>query len=84
MKVELQQAIDALRQQEHKPPVGVSSLDTCDEDKGKCGDARSILRMNMTDLDWFRPSRGVTTLRLASMYYAVKCDALIDCGWLLL
>jgi hypothetical protein len=35
-----------------------------DEDQEKHDDARSILKMNTMSLDWFRPSRGVTTLHL--------------------
>jgi hypothetical protein len=34
----------------------ISSSDICGKDWGKYDDARSILRMNKVDLDWFRPS----------------------------
>jgi hypothetical protein len=37
--------------------VDVVSSDTCDEDREKRDDVRSISRMNTMSLDWFRPSR---------------------------
>jgi hypothetical protein len=37
--------------------VDVVSSDTCDEDREKRDDVRSISRMNTISLDWFRPSR---------------------------
>jgi hypothetical protein len=43
--------------------VDVSSSDTCDKDREKRDDARSISRINTTILDWFRSSRGVIVLR---------------------
>jgi hypothetical protein len=43
-------------------PVDVMSTDTCDEDRKKCDDVRSILRMNTMSLDWFKPSRGIIAL----------------------
>jgi hypothetical protein len=43
--------------------VDVSSSDTCDKDREKRDDARSISRINTTILDWFRFSRGVIALR---------------------
>jgi hypothetical protein len=42
--------------------VNVSSSDICDKDREKHGDIRSILKMNMTDLDWFRPSHKVIAI----------------------
>jgi hypothetical protein len=50
--------------------VDVSSSDTCDEDQEKHDDARSISRMNIVVLDWFRPSRGVIAIHLV---FAILC-----------
>jgi hypothetical protein len=55
------------------------------EDRKKRDDAKSIQRMNMVVLDWFRSSHGVTAIRPV---FAVLCclDWLpqIDCELLLL
>jgi hypothetical protein len=64
--------------------VDVSSLDICDEDWDKHDDAKSILRMNTKDLDWFRLSHGVIAIHPVLLYYAIKFDARIDCRLLLL
>jgi hypothetical protein len=41
----------------------------------KRSDARSISKMNMTDLSWFRLSRGVIAIRPVLLYYDMKFDA---------
>jgi hypothetical protein len=43
--------------------INVVSSDTCDENREKRDNVRSISSMNTTSLDWFRPSRGITTIR---------------------
>jgi hypothetical protein len=50
--------------------VDVVSSDTCDKDREKHDDARSISRMNTTSLNWFMPSRRVIALRSV---FAVLC-----------
>jgi hypothetical protein len=52
--------------------IDVVSSDTCDEDREKYDDARSISRMNTTGLDWFRSSRGVIALRLVFVVLCYK------------
>jgi 6-phosphogluconolactonase/glucosamine-6-phosphate isomerase/deaminase len=47
----------------NKQIVDISSLDIYDEDQEKCSDVRSILKMNMVNLDFFMPSHGVIALR---------------------
>jgi hypothetical protein len=48
----------------------VSSSDICDKNWEKHDDVRSISRMNMVDLYWFRPSHRVKALRPV---FAVLC-----------
>jgi hypothetical protein len=43
--------------------INVVSSDTCDENREKRDDVRSISSMNTMSLDWFRPSRGITAIR---------------------
>jgi hypothetical protein len=51
------------------------SSDTYVNDQEKCDDVRPISRMNMTVLDWFRPSHGVIVIRLvfAVLCYEILC-----------
>jgi hypothetical protein len=55
--------------------VDVSSSDTCDEDRKKRDDARSISRRNMTILDWFRSSHVVISLHsvFTVLCYEIRC-----------
>jgi hypothetical protein len=46
------------------------SSDICDEDREKRDYVRSISKNTRRDLDWFRPSRRVISLRPVLMYYA--------------
>jgi hypothetical protein len=51
------------------------SSDTCDEDREKHDDVRSISMMNTVSLDWFRPSRGVIDIRpiFVILCYKIRC-----------
>jgi hypothetical protein len=64
-----------LIQHGHIGTVDVSSSNICDKDWEKRGDARSISRMNTTDLDWFRPCRQVIALRpvFTVLRYELRC-----------
>jgi hypothetical protein len=46
-------------------------LDICDKNREKYDYTRSISKKTQRGLDWFRPSRGVITIRLVSLYYVV-------------
>jgi hypothetical protein len=51
--------------------VDVVSSDTCDKDREKHDDARSISRMNTASLDWFMLSHRVIALR--SVFVVLCC-----------
>jgi hypothetical protein len=48
--------------------------DTCDKNREKHDDIRSILTMNTVVLDWFRLSRGVPYIQFL-LYYVVRFNA---------
>jgi hypothetical protein len=64
--------------------INVLSSDIYDKDQKNCDDVRSILKMNMMVLYWFRLSQRVKVLCPVSLYYAIKFDASIGYGLLLL
>jgi hypothetical protein len=55
--------------------VDITSSDTCDKDREKRDDARSILRMNTVILDWFMPSHRVIAIHpvFVVLYYKIQC-----------